>query len=603
MKKLLFAFVVLTTLYSSCLSENKVTIKPGLVNKKVERKVDISSQLVQISTSVTVENTGSSAADSYVFGLDPVMEDTLAFAGASQTEDEEEDSEKVSLAPVKITGQSGSFFEIKFQEPLKAGSSADIKFEEVYIKALRPYPAQITQSEKQLVEFFGSVLVYSPYKSTSQTTTVKLASSEIESHTKVNPVSVEDDTITYGPYEDKEAFSKEQAKIHFENNKPFLTVTRMERVIEVSHWGNIAVEETFDVSHSGAKLKGSFSRYDYQRQQDGFSSVKSFTTILPAAAQDVYYRDEIGNISTSNLLERDDHVELELRPRFPLFGGWKTHYTMGYNLPSYEYLFSSGDNYILKMRFLDHVFDDMVVDDLTVKIILPEGCKNARLDAPFDVRRDPDELHKTYLDISGRIVLIAHKSNLVEQHIDDFELHYTFSRVLLLQEPLMVVVAFFLVFLVIIVTVRLDFAITKDAANESRLRLAGKVEEILSLQGKRQRLYPNYDTAINKFKSNKDNGAFRSALKALDAEHRNFTSRITDLMSSMKAESTDVADKVNEAQKIAAQVKDLIQAAITNAEKVVNGKLSKQQYVDYEKTNSARRSEYLGKIDQIFSSL
>lgn len=51
----------------------------------------------------------------------------------------------------------------------------------------------------------------------------------------------------------------------------------MERVIEVSHWGNIAVEETFDVSHSGAKLKGSFSRYDYQRQQDGFSSVKSFT--------------------------------------------------------------------------------------------------------------------------------------------------------------------------------------------------------------------------------------------------------------------------------------------------------------------------------------
>lgn len=61
--------------------------------------------------------------------------------------------------------------------------------------------------------------------------------------------------------------------------------------------------------------------------------------------------------------------------------------------------------------------------------------------------------------------------------------------------------------------------------------------------------------------------------------------------------------QVNEAQKIAAQVKDLIQAAITNAEKVVNGKLSKQQYVDYEKTNSARRSEYLGKIDQIFSSL
>ena len=63
---------------------------------------------------------------------------------------------------------------------------------------------------------------------------------------------------------------------------------------------------------------------------------------MPASAKDVYYRDEIGNISTSNLLEHHDHVELELRPRFPLFGGWKTHYLIGYNLPSYENLYNSG---------------------------------------------------------------------------------------------------------------------------------------------------------------------------------------------------------------------------------------------------------------------
>lgn len=51
----------------------------------------------------------------------------------------------------------------------------------------------------------------------------------------------------------------------------------MTRVIEVSHWGNIAVEETVDLKHTGAVLKGPFSRYDYQRQPDsGISSVKSF---------------------------------------------------------------------------------------------------------------------------------------------------------------------------------------------------------------------------------------------------------------------------------------------------------------------------------------
>lgn len=70
----------------------------------------------------------------------------------------------------------------------------------------------------------------------------------------------------------------------------------------------------------------------------------SLQTILPAAAQDVYYRDEIGNVSTSHLLVLDDSVEMEIRPRFPLFGGWKTHYIVGYNLPSYEYLYNLGQS-------------------------------------------------------------------------------------------------------------------------------------------------------------------------------------------------------------------------------------------------------------------
>ena len=93
------------------------------------------------------------------------------------------------------------------------------------------------------------------------------------------------------------------------------------------------------------------------------------------SASDVYYRDDIGNISTSALRFLEDSVEVELRPRFPLFGGWKTHYVLGYNVPSYEYLFSKGDNFVLNMRLLDHIFDDMLVEDLTLKIILPEGCQ------------------------------------------------------------------------------------------------------------------------------------------------------------------------------------------------------------------------------------
>lgn len=41
----------------------------------------------------------------------------------------------------------------------------------------------------------------------------------------------------------------------------------------------------------------------------------------------------------------------------------------------YDFFESLGDKYILKMRFMDHVYDDQVVDDLQVKIILPEGAR------------------------------------------------------------------------------------------------------------------------------------------------------------------------------------------------------------------------------------
>jgi oligosaccharyltransferase complex subunit alpha (ribophorin I) len=137
----------------------------------------------------------------------------------------------------------------------------------------------------------------------------------------------------------------------------------MLRVIEVSHWGNIAVEETIDMYHSGAKLKGSFSRFDLMRRQGAQSSVKSFKTLLPPTAKDVYYRDEIGNISTSNLRESSEQVELELRPRFPLFGGWRTHYTVGYNVPSYQYLFNKGNYlgyFIEKLHYQQAFLDSQI---------------------------------------------------------------------------------------------------------------------------------------------------------------------------------------------------------------------------------------------------
>lgn len=49
---------------------------------------------------------------------------------------------------------------------------------------------------------------YSPYPTTSQTTTVTTTNANVESYTKTKPVSQSDTTINYGPFEDKAPFSE-----------------------------------------------------------------------------------------------------------------------------------------------------------------------------------------------------------------------------------------------------------------------------------------------------------------------------------------------------------------------------------------------------------
>jgi len=164
------------------------------------------------------------------------------------------------------------------------------------------------------------------------------------------------------------------------------------------------------------------------------------------------------------LYSRNNRLEVELRPRFQLFGGWRTNYVLGYNLPTADYLFSSKSNYALKFRLFGHLFDNAVVEKLKVKIILPEMSKNIKLVTPYSVKRLPDETHKTYLDTFGRPVIVLEKENLVNSHIQTFTLYYEFERVNLLREPLILIAAFATLFLGAILLSLLDFSIAgKDS--------------------------------------------------------------------------------------------------------------------------------------------
>lgn len=581
---------------------NEVIVN-DLIVKQLDRSIDISSQLVKVSCKIQLENAGKSPVSKFLFSVEPNFKNQVSFIIAQTG-----GSNKAPLSILKATVQSkpdDAFWKVDLKEPLKAGGVTNIEIDYVLTDALSPFPTHITQKEKQLIKYNGNYYVYLPYKCIKQSTSVTLGTRNVESYSKLSPTSLSDTTISYGPYNQIAPFTIEPMSVHYENNNPFLKITRIERTIEVSHWGNIAIEETIDLEHTGAILKGPFSRYDFQREmQNGLSAVKSFKTALPASATDAYYRDEIGNISTSHMRVLGDSVELDLRPRFPLFGGWKTHYVLGYNVPSYEYLYHTGDNYKLKIRVLDHIFDDMVVDELVTKIILPEGSENINLITPYSMNRFPDARHSTYLDTKGRPVISVSRRNLVENHIQSLELDYVFPRILMLQEPLLVALSFFLLFLLVIIYVRLDFSISKDEAGESRLRVSGILDKLLNHLDKRAATYANLDDQFAKVKTSKDANGFNAAAKNINQEYKNITGLISDIVAKLKPDAPEVSEKVAEIQRLDKALKEVynLKQALY-IDKLIPGKISRGAFVDAETSLNKKRDVSVNTINTLIENL
>jgi len=172
--------------------------------------------------------------------------------------------------------------------------------------------------------------------------------------------------------------------------------------------------------------------------------------------------------------------------RFPLFGGWKTQFYQGYSVPVQELLtVARGDRYTLTVPF-SVPFSEVWVQDLTVKVVLPEWARDVKVDVPFQVEEvrgwggasrgkgrgrgqgnmiddDDDDgpstaRHQqsrtsrlTYLDTSlsgGRPVIVLKKQNVVAEHIQPITVSYSFPKTAMLLEPLYLVLAFFAFFLI-----------------------------------------------------------------------------------------------------------------------------------------------------------
>jgi oligosaccharyltransferase complex subunit alpha (ribophorin I) len=202
---------------------------------------------------------------------------------------------------------------------LKPGEKTTLEVLYVLTHSLEPFPAEISQSESQLVYYRDSAVLLSPYHVMEQVTYIKVPSNRIESFTRVDPTSRSGTELKYGKYSNQMPNTYQPILVHYENNRPFAIVEELVRKVEISHWGNVQITEHYILKHGGARHKGVFSRLEYQSRPSisGTSSFKNLLARLPPRVHSVYYRDEIGNISSSHLRTDSHKSELEIEPRYP----------------------------------------------------------------------------------------------------------------------------------------------------------------------------------------------------------------------------------------------------------------------------------------------
>lgn len=363
------------------------------------------------------------------------------------------------------------YYVITLPTPLPPKEQLTLSISYSILTSLTPLPNSIKQDENQYLTYTFSAQWPSAYTTQKQKTKVKTPSGDIPDYTstkglvKTQDPEVSGATLTYGPYETKvPAGATYPVTVRYQFTKPILVASVLERDIEVSHWGgNLATEERYWLRNDGATLSNNFNRVVWATQnfyqQAPSAALKELKVPLRAGSVDPYFTDDIGNVSTSRFRPSEvREASLELKPRYPLFGGWKYSFRIGWNNPlssSLRKLQTPADSYILSVPLLQgpKMPEGIQYEKLDLRIILPEGSKITKWEthggANLPVLQSEESLHKTFMDTLGRTVLKLSAANVVDEVRDvNVLVSYEYTTAAALRKPLSIIGGFTMVFAV-----------------------------------------------------------------------------------------------------------------------------------------------------------
>ncbi|KAJ3986884.1 Ribophorin I [Lentinula detonsa] len=458
-------------------------------NSAIVRTIDLGGSLVHVTTTFAVKAL-KEAVNVYTITLPEDEIFNTSWLEVKVKGNQHPLTITYSGAPV---GSKSHNLDVNLEKPLEAGATINLVLETVQTHATWPWPKQAAQDEDQSLKYETSLFVLSPYNTSVQRTKFKSSSPRILSYTTPedvqaftvdNPVSKSGATVTYGPFNNvpssvnSEFLEQYQQHVvlHYNYDFPVLEVLELKRAAEISHWGaNLNIQDDIVLHNAGPQLKGHFSRLQHQSQsfygRGAPHVLPLFTVQLPPGIRNTYYIDQIGNVSTSRLraapsvargVKNTQNSVMELKPRYPIMGGWNYTYTLGWDAPlgdsgSYD---SKTGKYLVSVPVMTEI-PGAVVNNAEVSIILPEGATDVDYVTPFPALSNEISTHVTYLDTIGRPMVTFKYKNLTNKHAKPIYISYRVPISAHLRKPMAVTTALLTLFTFAMVARRVDLTIHK----------------------------------------------------------------------------------------------------------------------------------------------
>ncbi|KAK9449035.1 Ribophorin I [Limtongia smithiae] len=438
----------------------------------VVRTFDLVKPYARMAASIVAEVTSPTPQSVFVLAFPTELYDALALLDVRLKNVDMPLGQQLTYAPIMDPAgvPDVTFIEVQLDKEVPQGEVLNLQLKTAFVHTYRPVPKEIRQAEQQSIIWEDSRFILSPYTVTKQRTKIKFPDRGVAAYSRRGDDPLVDGTVvTYGPYNSTNPLTIDPIKVRYEFNFPLLTASGFEREIWVSHIGsNVATEEHYDLTNDASKLANTFSRLRWQASmmaKERTVALQSLGMHLRPGVRDVYFTDEIGNVSTSAFRDDARDPQLEIRPRYPIFGGWNYTFTIGWNHDLARYVRAVSDKedtYIIKVPFLEGP-DALVYDKADVSVVLPEGARVLNAYSTFAGATKEEFLLRSQLDTVGRTVVKFSASKMTDEHrrSSDIFVTYEYTRESELRKPLVVAAAVAALFAGVMILGRLDVNISK----------------------------------------------------------------------------------------------------------------------------------------------